>query len=194
MASLSQLVHAGRELCVLGIDDTPFVRGDTLVQVAGVVCKNTRFDGLLWGRVQRDGTDATEVLAELVGSSKFGPQLHLVLLDGLTLGGLNVVDLPALHQALGVPCVAVLRRHPDLSAFRAALLRLPDGEQRWERARRAGDFHDAGDQVFQVVGAEPDEVAVALAMLADRGKVPEPLRLAHLIGAGVVNGQSSKRA
>jgi len=41
---------------------------------------------------------------------------------------------------------------------------------------------------------DPAIVGAALATLTDRGKVPEPLRLAHLIGAAVVTGQSGRRA
>ncbi|MFP2934395.1 hypothetical protein ACLESO_56630 [Pyxidicoccus sp. 3LG] len=43
-------------------------------------------------------------------------------------------------------------------------------------------------------GAEPPLVAEALARVTDRGNVPEPLRLAHLIGSAVVTGQSGQRA
>jgi endonuclease V-like protein UPF0215 family len=48
--------------------------------------------------------------------------------------------------------------------------------------------------VFQVAGAEPDEVARGLARLSDRGNVPEALRLAHLIGSAVRQGESGRRA
>jgi hypothetical protein len=59
---------------------------------------------------------------------------------------------------------------------------------------RAGPIHRRGSFVFQVQGAEPDAIAAALARLTDRGAVPEPLRLAHLIGAAVVTGESGRRA
>jgi uncharacterized protein len=47
---------------------------------------------------------------------------------------------------------------------------------------------------FQARGADPGEVADALARLTDRGQVPEPLRLAHLVGAAVRLGESGRRA
>lgn len=43
-------------------------------------------------------------------------------------------------------------------------------------------------------GASPKVTAQTLTSLTDRGKVPEALRLAHLIGATVVKGESGKRA
>lgn len=195
MATLAQVVASGRNLCTIGFDDAPFERRTGApVQVAGVVCSGTRFEGLLWGHTTKDGTDATEVLAQMLAGSKFAPQLHLVLCDGVTVGGLNIIDLITLHEATALPCVSVMRRPPDLRAIRRVVDRLPDAQVRWHRIQRAGVVHQLGGFTFQVVGAEPADVAAALSSLTDRGKVPEPLRLAHLIGSAVVRGESSNRA
>lgn len=185
----------GRTLRAVGFDDAPFRRGwRGRVGVAGVVCAGTRFEGMVWGHVRRDGWDATEVLSGLLLGGKFLPQLHLVLLDGLTLGGFNVVDLPALAAAVRRPCLAVMRRPPDLAAMEAAARHLPRAKARLERLRRAGPVHALGGFFFQVQGAAPETAAAALSRLTDRGAVPEPLRLAHLVGAAVLNGESSRRA
>jgi endonuclease V-like protein UPF0215 family len=185
----------GRLLRTIGLDDAPFrrgARGD--VGVAGVVCAGTRFEGLLWGRVRQDGWNATDVLLDLVGASKFLPQLHLVLLDGISFGGFNVVDLPRLAAGLKRPCLAVMRRPPDLAAVEAAIRRLPRAAARLAVLRRAGPVHRLGGFVFQAQGAAPELAAAALARVTDRGAVPEPLRLAHLIGGAVRVGQSGRRA
>jgi hypothetical protein len=185
----------GRTLRAIGFDDAPFVRrrrGN--VAVAGVVCAETRLEGLVWGRLRQDGWNATAALARLLVGGKFLPQLHLVLLDGLSFGGLNLVDLPALAASLGRPCVAVMRRPPDLAAMERAIRRLPGAERRLALLRVAGPIHAAGRFTFQVAGAEPAAVADALARLTDRGEVPEALRLAHLVGAAVRLGESGRRA
>ncbi len=185
----------GRTLRAVGFDDAPFDRarrGD--VAIAGVVCAGTRFEGLVWGRVRRDGWNATAELVRLLAGGKFLPQLHLVLLDGIAFGGFNVVDLPALAAALARPCVAVMRRPPDLDAVERAIGRLPRPARRLEVLRRAGPVHRAGSLVFQVCGAGPEETGRALARLTDRGAVPEPLRLAHMVAGAVATGQSGNRA
>jgi endonuclease V-like protein UPF0215 family len=186
---------ASRTLRAIGFDDAPFTRGRRgPVGVAGVVCAGTRFEGLVWGRVRQDGWDATEVLVRLLSGGKFLPQLHLVLLDGIALGGFNVVDLAAMARALDRPCAAVMRRPPDLAAMEAALRRLPRPDRRLATISRAGPVHREGGFCFQVQGADPGETAGALARLTDRGAVPEPLRLAHLVGAAVRTGESGRRA
>jgi len=60
--------------------------------------------------------------------------------------------------------------------------------------RKAGAIHQAGPFVFQVAGAEPARIAPLLTRLTDRGNVPEALRLAHLIGSAVQQGESGRRA
>ena len=184
-----------RVLRAIGFDDAPFVRRrGGRVHVAGVVCAGTRFEGMVWGHVRQDGWDATEALARLLESGKFLPQLHLVLLDGLSFGGFNLVDLEALARRLGRPCVAVMRRPPDLAAVERAVRRLPRPERRLAWIARAGPVHVRPPFAFQVKGAPPDAIADALRRITDRGNVPEPLRLAHLVGAAVRRGESGRRA
>lgn len=190
-----RLPAVGRAIRAIGFDDAPFPhRPGARVHLAGVVCSGTRFEGMVWGHVRRDGWDATEAVARLLLGGKFLPQLHLVLLDGLSFGGFNLVDLEALARRIGRPCVAVMRRPPDLAAVERAVRRLPRPERRLRVIERAGPVHLAPPFAFQVRGAAPGQVAEALARLTDRGHVPEPLRLAHLVGAAVVLGESGRRA
>jgi endonuclease V-like protein UPF0215 family len=190
-----ELPREGRVLRAVGFDDAPFTRdrrGE--VGVAGVICAGTRFEGLVWGALRQDGWNATDALVRLLVPGKFLPQLHLVLLDGLSFGGLNLVDLPALATRLGRPCVAVMRRQPDLAAMERAVRRLPRPERRLAILRAAGPVHRRGPFTFQVAGAAPDDAGRALARLTDTGKVPEPLRLAHLVGRAIRTGESGRRA
>ena len=189
------LPRAPRTLRAIGFDDAPFARrrGAT-VHVVGVVCAGTRFEGMLTGRVRKDGFGATEVVATMLERSKFLPQLHLVLLDGIAFGGLNVLDLEALAARVRRPCVSVMRRAPDLAAMEAAIRRLPNAARRLAMLRRAGAIHASPPFHFQVRGAEPDEIAEALPRLTDVGHVPEALRLAHLVGGAMVKGESGRGA
>ena len=190
-----RLPRPPRLLRAIGFDDAPFRRrGGGRVAVAGVVCAGTRFEGMVWGHVRQDGWNATDALARLLAGGKFLEQIHLVLLDGLSFGGFNLVDLPALAGRLGRPCVAVMRRPPDLAAVERALRRLPLPERRLRILARAGPVHSRPPFHFQVAGADPEAVADALERLTDRGHVPEALRIAHLVGAAVRLGESGRRA
>lgn len=179
----------------IGFDDAPFARrAGARVRLVGAVCAGTRFEGLVVGRVVRDGLGATGEIVRLLHEGKFLPQLHVVLLDGIAFGGFNLVDLPALAAALDRPCVAVMRKRPDVHAVRRVLAGLPSAARRLAMLERAGAIHEARPFYFQVAGAEPREIARLLPTLTDRGHVPEALRLAHLIGAAIVHGESGRRA
>ena len=187
------LPGAGRTLRVIGFDDVPWRhRRSRLVGIVGVVCAGTRFEGMVYGTVRRDGWRATSAIESALVGGKFLPQIQL--LDGIALGGFNVVDLPRLARTLRRPCVAVMRKLPDLPAMERAVRRLPRAQARLSLLRRAGPIHVDGPFVYQVHGADPQEIASALRRLTDTGNVPEALRLAHLIGGALAYGESGRRA
>ncbi len=95
---------------------------------------------------------------------------------------------------LGLPVVAVMRRPPNMETFKQVVHSLPDSDERWRRTQAAGEIHQIDGWVFQCVGEQPHAVAKALARLTDNGRVPEALRIAHLIGSAVMLGESTNRA
>ncbi len=195
MKNLAKKLSHNKRLRVIGFDDAPFERQrGSIVNLSGVVCSNTRFEGMLWGTATKDGTDATDTIITLLRKSKFYEQVDLVLLDGIAVGGFNIIHLPLLQQALDLPCIAVMRKPPDLSAIDRALDNFEDGELRKQHLAEAGAIHEINGFVFQTKACEPTVAAKALAQVTDTGHVPEALRLAHLIGAAVKTGESSRRA
>jgi endonuclease V-like protein UPF0215 family len=192
---LDFLLRHNRQIRVIGFDDAPFLRHtNSSVAVAGVVCALTRFEGMLWGNIQTDGWDSTDQLTQMLLASKFHSQLHLVLLDGIGMGGLNLIDLPSLAQQVQLPCIAVMRRFPKLEKMKAAISFLPYPEKRLQLLAKAGEIYSLPPFYFQVCGLSPLLTVRVLQRLTDRGNVPEALRLAHLITYAVMNGESGRRA
>ena len=192
---LEALVRQKKQIRVIGFDDAPFERHQQRkVNISGIVCANTRFEGMVWGAVEADGHDATDTICQLLLGKKFLPQLHLVLLDGIGFGGFNLVDLPQLAQRLELPCVAMMRKLPNLAKMKQAMSRLPNYPERLATLQQAGEIYAFEPFFFQVSGEQPWIIARALRQLTDCGKVPEALRLAHLIGAAVINGESGSSA
>lgn len=195
MKSLEELIHQNKKIRVIGFDDAPFLPDrSSPVKLAGIVCSNTRFEGMLWGEVKKDGIDATEVLIAMLEQSKFLDQLHLIITDGIAFGGFNMIDLPYLSERLKRPCIAVMRKHPDLEAINKALSNLPDLDFRKRILDKAGRIHQHNQIHYQVHGCEPDIAAQALSLITDTGNIPEAIRLAHLISSAVMTGESGNRA
>jgi len=107
---------------VIGFDDGPFDREHRgRVFLVGVVCSDTRLDGVVSGWVTRDGADSTQRMIALVRASQFRETIGAVMVQGIAVGGFNVVDVNELANALGVPVLVVARKKPDLAAVRRAL-------------------------------------------------------------------------
>jgi endonuclease V-like protein UPF0215 family len=181
---------------VIGLDDAPFDRdhrGDVLV--VGAAFAGLRLEGVISTRVRRDGANAARAIAACIAASQFAAHLHLVMFQGIALAGFNVVDIHGLHRALGVPVLVVARKRPNLDAIRAALLgRVRGGAAKWALVERAGAMEPAAGLWVQRAGIELADAAAVIAKLSVHGKIPEPLRVAHLVAGGVTEGRSRGRA
>ncbi|NIP72078.1 MAG: DUF99 family protein [Gammaproteobacteria bacterium] len=186
---MSRLSH------VIGFDDAPFSpehRGDVLV--VGALFSGLRLDGVLSGKVRRDGANATGTLIRLVGESRFRDQVQAVLTQGIAFAGFNVIDIRALHEALGIAVVAISRRRPDLDRVRRALMGgVPGGPRKWAIIERTGPMERIGRLYVQRAGIGPADAKRLIERLAVNGVLPEPVRTAHLIAGGIARGESRHR-
>jgi uncharacterized protein len=180
----------------LAFDDAPFARGDRgRVLVVGTAFAHLRLEGVLSTTVERDGSDATARLAAAASGSKFARGVKAILIQGIALAGFNVVDIHALATALAVPVLVVMRRPPRMEKIRRALLdRTPGGAEKLALIERAGAPEPAAGVFVQRAGIELVPAGQLVAALAVNGRIPEPLRVAHLIAGGVATGQSRGRA
>ncbi|MEF3075603.1 DUF99 family protein [Methylobacter sp. Wu1] len=180
---------------VIGLDDAPFPRthkGDVLL--VGAVYAGLRLDAVLSGKVRRDGANATQTIIKLISGSRFAGHLQLVMLQGIAFAGFNAVDLPLLHEALGLPVLVVMRRRPDMQTIRQTLLNhVPGGQRKWRLIERAGPVEPVRQVFVQRMGLTLADADRTLQFLAVNSHIPEPLRTAHLIAGGVTLGESRHR-
>jgi endonuclease V-like protein UPF0215 family len=181
---------------VIGFDDAPFERAHRgNVLIVGAVFAGTRLEGVLSGKVRRDGVNATRVLIDLVRQSRFGAHAQAILLQGIAFAGFNVVDVHAVHDMLKIPVLVVARRAPNLAAIRAALLhKVPGGRRKWALIEQLGPMEAVQGVYVQRAGITLDKAADLIRRLALHSTLPEPLRTAHLIAGGVTQGESRHRA
>jgi endonuclease V-like protein UPF0215 family len=176
---------------VLGVDDgrfTPHTQGNVIV--VGVVFRGgSSVDGVMHTEIAIDGLDATEKLIEMINASPHRRQLRLVMLNGVTFAGFNLVDIQKLHAATGLPVVALTQEKPDLEAIYQALKHLPDTEERWRIVQNAGALFEVTNRgvklYVELAGLTLDEAKTVLELTSTRGSLPEPLRVAHLIASGI---------
>lgn len=187
------------EIRILGFDDGSFDSTMKRVPVIGVVYRGGKFlDGILRTDVSIDGTDATQKLVKLINASRHKQQLKVIMLDGITLGGFNLVDIKMLAKKTGLPVIVINRKHPNLVKVKKALKHFKDFKKRWEIVKSAGEIKKCefeGKKVYyQAVGVSDEEAEDIIILSTTHSFIPEPLRVAHLIATGIVKGESGGRA
>ncbi len=181
------------EIRVLGVDDGVFVpHVPVLVPVVGVVFRGGYWiDGVMHTDILVDGFDATEKIGAMITDSPHRKQLRMIMLNGITFGGFNVVDLKALNTATGLPVIAVTREKPDLQSIHAALEHLPRSQDRWSAVLNAGKVTEVStrnpaEKIFlHVAGVSVADAEKIVRLTSTRSNVPEALRVAHLVASGI---------
>jgi uncharacterized protein len=178
---------------VLGVDDgkfTPHTKGSVIV--VGVVFRGgggCSIDGVMHTTVEIDGLDATEQLASMINASPHRKQLRLVMLNGITFAGFNLVDIKRLNEETRLPVLALTNEKPDLDAIHKALKNLPNLEERWRIILEAGEIHEVTNKGvkldLEIVGLPLSDAQKIIKLTSTRSSLPEPLRVAHLIASGI---------
>ncbi len=162
------------------------------VPVVGATCKGIHLVGLDRTEVHIDGRDATDQVQKMLQSSKHFQEIQYILLDGVALGGFNLVDCESLYSTLQIPILTVSVKNPDLPSMKAALQKhFPDAAERFALLDRIGSPEEfdvdigLGPNViyFKAFGTTTATAQELLRVLCKHSKVPEPLRLAHLIAS-----------
>lgn len=181
------------EIRVLGVDDGVFTtHAKDLVPVVGVVFRGGYWlDGVMHTNVKVDGFDATERIASMIINSPHHKQLRIVMLDGVTFAGFNVVNIEELNKEAKLPVVAITREKPNLTEIREALKNLPESEERWKTIQSAGEILEVftsrkNEKIYmQLSGILEQDARKIVKLTSTRSNIPEALRVAHLIASGI---------
>jgi len=76
---------------------------------------------------------------------------------------------------------------------RALLEHVRGGERKWRLIECLGPMESVAGLCVQRVGISRGESEAVIERLAVHGKIPEPLRAAHLIAGGIATGRSRGR-
>ncbi len=190
-----------KEIRILGFDDAPFIpRSKAKVPVIGVFFRGGSFlDGIIKTEITVDGLDATRILTRVINKSKHKKQLRVIMLNGITIGGFNLIDIQDLYEKTTLPVIAINRKMPNLKKIQKALQNFDDFEKRWEYIKKAGKIYKMNIKnnkniYFQFIGLKIEEAKKIIKLSCTRSLIPEPLRIAHLIGSALVKGESGGRA
>jgi endonuclease V-like protein UPF0215 family len=180
----------------VGIDDAPFKFSQKSVGVFFTVMRAPNYiEGFMRTEIAVDGNDATERIVEKISSSRFCEQIDVIFLDGCTLGGFNIVDIHAVHEHTGIPVLTITRRKPDMDEIRNTLqAKFADWEERFQRMTQELHAVNAVRNPIYVgiAGTDIETAKGFITRFTVQGSVPEPLRVAHMLGSLSVFGESRR--
>jgi len=175
-----------KEIRVIAWDDCGFRFKSKNVRIVGAIFRGGQFlDGLLSATIKKDGNDATQKIAGSIMKSRHYGQLSIIMLDGISFAGFNLVDIKKLNRETGLPVIAVQRNKPDLMKFKKALNIFPDHKKRKDIVKKAGKIYNFEKIFYQKCGLNNRDCIDLLKLTCTRANIPEPIRVSHLIASGL---------
>ena len=176
---------------ILAIDDSSFNRRSSRALAIGIIGRGNVVEGALSFKVAVDGNDSTAQVIKAVRGSRFRPQIKVIIMNGILLGGLNVVNVAALCRTFNLPVIAVTRKKPHPEMLRSAILKNRVGSRAklraLEESMKGISLCRHKGYYLQLVGIDRRDAARRFEeMLAF-------LRLARIIGSGISKGESRGR-
>ncbi|OUJ18161.1 Endonuclease V-like [Methanonatronarchaeum thermophilum] len=196
------------EIRVLGVDDGPYQKNKNQNQnqnqnqktiVVGTVYRGGSWiDGVTRTDIKIDGLDATNKIGQMTVNSKHHNQIRAIFLDGITYGGMNTVNIEKLYKQTDKPVIAVSRQKPNFKQIKKAIQNLPNPKKRWKHVKNAGKPIQVNTTpnpkekpiYIQPKGIDKKSAIELTKHTSTRSRIPEPIRVAHLIATGITTGDS----
>ena len=182
---------------VVGIDDgffPPHFKGRGLrTVIAAVYCVDTFPIDVRISTVTVDFDDVDTIIVNLINS--FKRDVTLILLDGVTYAGFNVVNPYKVHNSLGIPIIVIFKHELRLEDIKSALI-----NHFTDWSRRFNIINKVYSSSIEVVTkwkpirvfslGIPIQRAIDIVMnLQVTSSIPEPLRLADVVASGLTRSK-----
>jgi len=177
----------------IGFDDATFSlksNSKKTTELIGVVCQGVRMVNAVRKTITIDGDDATDALINLIKLNE--KHVQYVLTDTITFAGFNIYDINEVYEKTGKPIIAITEREIDLDSVKKALIKkFPNTyKNKFQKIINAGNLYQteintAGGLTkiyFHFKGIEVKKIESLLSKICIDSKLPECVRLAHIIG------------
>lgn len=169
----------------------PISKRDADTLIVCIIGREGCIEGVLSSKIRVNGTDSTDRIIRVLRRSRFGDQIRVIALNGISMAGLNIVDPDLLERTTGSKLLVITRRRPSKARMLSALRRLY-GADRNAMARAISILNGIGSSThidgFYIYSKIPKpEIDKVL------GTAYDLLRIAHMVARGVSTGESAGR-
>ncbi|RDD52749.1 DUF99 family protein [Nanoarchaeota archaeon NZ13-N] len=185
-----------REIRIVGIDDGHFDKDkDDKALIVGVIMRGYgQIDGVLSNYVEVDGDDTTDKIIEMIRRTSHLNQIRIIMTNGISFAGFNIIDMNKIFEDLKLPIIAVIRKKPDMDKFIKALKKVKNYERKLEILKSLPEPKPIrtkyGLTYYQNVGISDEDAEEIIIKTSINSRIPEPVRVAHLVAMGVTLGYS----
>ena len=169
------------------------IKANTENLIIGVITKFNSVEGVLSSTVSVNGEDSTERIINMISKSRFKNEIALITLDGITLAGLNLVDINQIKDKLNIGTLAITHKEPHSDELIYALTtfsdkyRIPvDKKINYLLSLPEYEFNTKYSVYIQSNISKKDYLQLLKYAIAG-------LRLSHIISSGITNGESKGR-
>ncbi len=175
---------------IVGVDDGPFDFGEERCMFAGVLMRMPdTLEGMSLSRLDVDGDDSALRISEMMEKKGWNGLAHVMMTDGASMGGFNLIDTEEIYRRTGVPAMTVTHEKPDMNSIKEAMKgHFQDWEERYERLAYREIHKISVDEGTVFISFSGMDLADAKGMVRKsilHGLTPEPVRLAHMIARAV---------
>ncbi len=179
----------------VGFDDGFRSLRERRAHLVGCVTAGCRVEGFLYSTVEVDGLDVTDRICDLVTSSKFGRQIACIFLYNITFAGMNVADIRLISEKTGKAVISVTKKRSSIENLIVPARKAGEGadvEKRLEILIKAGYPCLVNGVYVHISGCSVEDAKKFLKASTCVGKIPECLRVAHLVASALAYGESKK--
>lgn len=181
---------------ILGIDDGPFsISKDEVVPLVGVLTQaSTPLEGVAVNQFPVDGKEATQFYSRWIRSMRWYESIQAVMINGITVAGLGVININRLSSLLSLPVLSMTRHATNDEELREALTTAGYTE-RISILDQIPPSHQYQEGIYlAVAGVDKGRADKILTASLEKARMPEPVRIAHLIATAIKKGESKGNA
>ena len=134
----------------------------------------------------------------MIQHTRYYQQLKAILLDGISLGGFNILDLEKIYSNTAIPIITLTRDKPNITKIEHALkTHFDDWKSRLSLITQGTltEIKTSHNPIYiKHIGFTLKEAEDIIKLSTIRGVIPEPLRIAHIIASGISRGESYGKA
>jgi len=158
-----------------------------------LISKKDEIEGVLSTKIVVDGDDASASIIKMIKKSRFATQVKLLVSNGISIAGLNVLDVPLLEKELHIRFISITRKKPNPTALIGAIRSFGTQNKVDTKTKERKVVWAKTLKQYRTHGFYMQTPLTKSELELFAGDAAKLIRLAHIIARGVSTSESKNR-